>query len=259
MAPLAATKPPPVWVISLPGSTARRANISRQLASLGLGFEFFDAVDGAKLSDREIRSVYDPKRAVKKVYRELNRAEIGCCLSHIGIYRKMVEEGVEEAIVLEDDAVLGEHFLEVIESRDRFPADLELLLLYHQGGRFYLWRKQRLDDRHRLVHFVTPAMGTVGYFVRRSAAQKILATVFPIRAPSDHVTGGDVPTGAGLYGVEPPCVGHSPEFEVESTIQGRDQMWENYRTPGYPWKKYWYSLRSFVINIHVRLWPRFIK
>jgi glycosyl transferase family 25 len=237
----------------------RREFVSKQLLELGLDFEIIDAVDGATLDAATIEDIYDPELAIETIYRELNRAEIGCYLSHVHVYRRMIEQDIKEVIVLEDDAELLPGFPELIEARQQFPEHGELTLLHHHGAKKYLWWKQKIDDRYRLVRFVTPAMGAVAYLIRQSAARKILSIAFPIRMPIDHMTGGDGRTGVALYGVEPPCIGHAVELQLDNTIQGRDELWAKYDHLDYGRNKYWNLLYTFLINIHVRFWPKYIK
>jgi glycosyl transferase family 25 len=233
--------------------------MARQLKKRGLPFEFIDAVEGAALSAAQIEEIYDPGLSVKQVHRELVPAELGCYLSHCNVYRRMVEENLQEVLVLEDDTELDDSFVEIVMARHSFPADLELLLLAHHGAQKYFWWKQRIPGKRSLVRFVTPPMATMGYLVRRAGAEKILSSAFPVRAPIDHVTGGEVFTGTRLYGVDPPCVLENPLARSHSCIPGRDEQWEAHRVHGYAWRKYIFSARTFLINIHVRFWRKYIK
>ena len=49
----------PIYVISLKRATQRRAISKRVLDAIGLQFEFFDAIEGDKLTNAEIAAVYD--------------------------------------------------------------------------------------------------------------------------------------------------------------------------------------------------------
>ena len=51
------------FVISLKRAAQRRAHMSGQLDRMRMPFEFFDAVDGAALSEEQVRAVYDEERA----------------------------------------------------------------------------------------------------------------------------------------------------------------------------------------------------
>jgi len=90
----------PIFVISLARAPDRRDAISKHLTSLGLKFEVIDATDGIKLSQEEQLGLLAP--GVKYV-----PGVIGCYLSHIGVYKKIIDENITVALVLEDDARLN--------------------------------------------------------------------------------------------------------------------------------------------------------
>ena len=94
----------PVFVLSLPDCHDRRARVSAALDGLGLPFEFVDAVDGRRGLPPEYESQIDRPLAQKKGG-ILSDAEFACALSHINIYRRIVSENIDYALVLEDDAV----------------------------------------------------------------------------------------------------------------------------------------------------------
>lgn len=68
-----------IYVVSIPNSM-RRKNIVKSFEKYSIYFEFFDAVDGRKLSDSQIKDLYDDNKA-KQVAYKLTRAEVGCALS----------------------------------------------------------------------------------------------------------------------------------------------------------------------------------
>ena len=51
----------PIYVISLERATQRRAACQRALDAMGAPFAFFDAVDGARLSEAEVAAAYDAR------------------------------------------------------------------------------------------------------------------------------------------------------------------------------------------------------
>lgn len=89
------------FVINLRRSVERRRHMEMQVA--GLDHEFVEAVDGRELD------LSDP------VYRRgMWPGEAGAGESHLKVYRRVLEDGLSHALVLEDDVIL--------------PSDLNLLL-----------------------------------------------------------------------------------------------------------------------------------
>jgi len=81
----------PIFVISMQGSS-RRVLIQEHLESLGLDFIFFDGVAGR-------RSLKNPKEFSE----QLSDGEVGCFRSHVAIAKKIMDEKIPYALVLEDD------------------------------------------------------------------------------------------------------------------------------------------------------------
>jgi glycosyl transferase, family 25 len=209
---------PPIWVINLRRSADRRAYISHHLGALGLAFELVEAVDGRELSRETLGALYDPVLARRKLSRELTLGEIGCALSHLRLYRRMLDEDVPEVLILEDDVVIDPACIDILRRPERFPSGWELILLFHNGGHPSYWGRRPLNGTHQIVRFASQAWGCGGYLLRKSAAEKLLRRGYPVRTPSDGLTGGPVDTGVVLYGVSPPPIVPLPEERAPSTM-----------------------------------------
>ena len=228
--------PPPLWVVNLARSPERRAYITAHLRERGLPFEIVPAVDGQTLTERELAGVYSPDRAIATIGRELTPGEIGCALSHLQLYRRMVRENIDIALILEDDALLHPGLSSVLARREALPADWELLLLFHHSGQLSWWHRQTLADGYRIGRFAKAAFGAVGYLIRQSAARKLLAHAYPVRAPSDHWIGGHLPAGLRLYGIDPLCIQQVPRHTLggSTLAEQRARYWKQWGLPELP-------------------------
>lgn len=90
----------PIFVISLARAPVRREAMRKHLSELGLDCEIIDAVDGAKLSANEQSKLLAPGITYVP-------GVIGCYLSHINIYERIIAGNIDIALVLEDDACLN--------------------------------------------------------------------------------------------------------------------------------------------------------
>jgi len=205
---------PPIWVINLRRSTDRRAHITTQLDGLGLRYEFVEAVDGRDLSPEELAERYRRRESFAVLGRELAPGEVGCSLSHLKLYRKLLDEGLEEVVVLEDDAVVSPAFLDVVHHRDALPDDWEVVLLYRSRGPASCWGARPLGRQHRCVRLACNAYGSLAYLLRPSGARKLIAYNDPVRVAADHVTSGLVRIGLRIYAIDPPCVGEWFPFDT---------------------------------------------
>lgn len=91
------------YLINLDGSDQRLASASAQLHAHGIAFERISAVDGRKIPTPELEQLYDKKRAIAYMGRDLSPGEIGCYLSHIKAIEAFTQSDADIAVVLEDD------------------------------------------------------------------------------------------------------------------------------------------------------------
>lgn len=173
---------PPVIVINLFRSTARRAHIVAQLKQLGLGFSVLRATDKRSLSSHD-RSRYDDAMARQTAGRSLTDGEIACVLSHARAWRRIVDNQWDMALVLEDDAILDPRITGILESPEALPGDWGLVNFCTDGG-IGETRVQPAGGP-AICPIVSRMNGAVGYLIRRQVAAAALGHVFPIRRAVD--------------------------------------------------------------------------
>ena len=90
------------YVINLARSLDRRAHITAELKKTGLDYEIITAVDGRDL-DLHDSATIDPAFLTEIV---CAAGSAGAALSHLSAYRKIIADGVDKALVLEDDVMV---------------------------------------------------------------------------------------------------------------------------------------------------------
>lgn len=90
------------YVINLARSTDRKAYITAQLDKIGIDYEILTAIDGRYL-DLDDQSLVAPSFLTDA---DLPAGSAGAALSHLAVYRKIIEDGFDMALVLEDDVIL---------------------------------------------------------------------------------------------------------------------------------------------------------
>lgn len=207
-----------IFVINLKRSKDRKDYMEMQLEGLGFPYEFIEAVDGKVLTDDDLGrldlGIYPPWPSFNA--RKLSRSEIGCTLSHLGIYQKMIDECIEWACIIEDDAVWGENLKDTLTGViDRLEqSDVELLMLGHHGrhpfsdlhGAAYCWKGIRDPLGYQIVLPVEPPFGTHAYIIKRSAAGKLLEHAYPLRMPMDVLIGHSAVIGVKMRILSPRCI-----------------------------------------------------
>jgi glycosyl transferase family 25 len=204
----------PVFVINLERSPHRRAYMINYLAGHGLQARIFPAVDGSRLDLGQLQQqgIYDDGLAHQRFSRSLSRAEVACTLSHLNIHRTMIDEGIPRAMVLEDDAMFAPEIVRRLRGAlSEAPVDWELLQLSHNCDEY-----ERLADN--LVRFPSNtrmAIGSAGYLIRRSGAEKMLAHGLPICYPADSLMGRSPRWGVALFGLAPSAVVQNAIFPTQ--------------------------------------------
>ncbi|OAT22629.1 glycosyltransferase family 25 protein [Proteus myxofaciens] len=164
------------FIINLKENKDRRNIMIEQLKNTALNYQFIEAIRGTDLTEQQIKSkVQDYPDCL------LTKGEIGCALSHIKIYQKMVDEDIEYALVLEDDAVVPKNLEktinEIIQQDIKHNRNVYLLsevISYIQNKKL-----------HSNIYSAYHACGAHGYLINLKAAKKLLSVLNPIRYEAD--------------------------------------------------------------------------
>ncbi len=200
----------PIFVISLLRSHERRAAIEKQMAHAGLSFTFWDAVDGKLLGNDSLSKV-DLNSAEVFCGHSLSLGEIGCALSHISLYEMLVNNNIDKAVVLEDDIHIHMHFKSVVEEALK-KSRSEIIFIHHGKAKQWPWAR-KLPEGYRLSRYLRPSknsnrgiISTAGYILTLEGARKLLNCAYPVRMPSDYLTGRLQLNKLNASGIEPCCL-----------------------------------------------------
>lgn len=160
-----------IFVISLKRAADRRADMETQMKKLGLSFEFFDAYDGRELSD--VDPLYDAAIARERNGESLSKAQRGCAMSHRALYERIIKEGIDCALILEDDVVLDPHIVALL-SDEKLLASTSwdwLQIDYNEVGWWYVkdsFRSAKVQIQHHpsfLLYFTVKLPYIIGLAV----------------------------------------------------------------------------------------------
>ncbi len=177
----------PVFCISLRGSERRRSLMRRQASTLGLDrFEFIDAAEAASLevADLMAKGDYDPVEASRIHGAPLTMVEIACSLSHGRVYRRIVEERLAHALVLEDDALFNTRNLDALRVSS-LPEDHDVVFL----NSFLEEEPPRGHISAQLYTDFSYAGSSAAYLVSRMGAEKLLHAMKPVIHAADGLLG----------------------------------------------------------------------
>lgn len=162
----------PVFVINLESSPERYQHAEQQLLALGLQPQRFNAVYGKNLTQDEIDACYDKSSNQRSFRRSLSLGELGCYLSHRGIWQLMVEQNIEVAIVLEDDIDVDPRLPLAIDQISKLRGWDHIKLSDDRNTPAH--QKLNLEHGFELVNFKKVPNCTTGYAVTLQGAKKLL-------------------------------------------------------------------------------------
>jgi GR25 family glycosyltransferase involved in LPS biosynthesis len=111
------------FVIHLARATARRAQVEALVAACPWPLQVFDAVDGQALTEAGLAQVLSDRPLMQPAFPfALGRGEIACFLSHRALWQRMLDEGLDQALILEDDVALGPGFAAALALAARFAG-----------------------------------------------------------------------------------------------------------------------------------------
>ena len=196
----------PIFVVNLRASTARREHIGAQLDRLGLGYELVHEPPGERaeltrivaaahqrtLSSEEA-AIVDGK-AIRAYPQWLIPGAIGATLSHNAIHRRIADEQIPYALILEDDVVLSPRVAAIardLEPFEEIAKDSVLLLIgIGQGrGRMMFSRESAVSadglTAYRIADLETRIGCSSAYVVSAATSARILDVNSPVKVACD--------------------------------------------------------------------------
>ncbi len=253
------TKNIPIFIINLKKDIDKKKHMEVLCKQYNLQCHFTEAVLGKELSEEALSKIYNKG---KRLGRELIKGEIGCALSHINIYKHMVEQNIEKAVVFEDDIRIEGDLHSIITAIDKLPDDWELLLLgYHSGPerdrsiKASLRPRRKITDDYTVVRLIETAKGAHGYLINLRGAKRLMKQLSLIQKPIDHYTGSD--KYVNLYAIFPRLIRVDNTFSQQSNLDfERQQITNKHQSNRYnnhkfnreilrPFKQLWKQITTF--------------
>jgi len=172
-----------VFVLTLAGQHARRAPLLLELQRQQIDFELFFGIDGRKGLPAQHEAMIDRDEAERVLRRRMTDGEFACALSHRAIYERMLSEGLDAALILEDDAIVAPRLGEFVRSGGCFAAPM-ILLDYSRVSVSLLSGRPYKSFGHLWRVVVTPCFAT-GYVLSAWAARELMVKTTPVRSISD--------------------------------------------------------------------------
>lgn len=224
----------PAFVINLDTEIERKSYMSQQLQALGMGFEIVSAVKGKALAPAVVGTVYDEQKTLAVQGKPLSLGEIGCALSHLSVYRRMIENDMPASLILEDDAQLNTDLSKVLQPLAKaITAETKpvVYLLTHLIR--YKARPAQPIAPGYSRHPMVDACCAHGYLINKAAAKEMLQLFNPITYPIDAWKRIAETGRITIYGLNPYVIGHSRLAKDSNIEQARGVVSDDFEPKGW--------------------------
>lgn len=158
------------FVISLNSALDRRAHIVTQFTQNNLNFEFFDAIQPPQvieLANNLHVSINDTK---------LSGGEIGCLLSHVSLWKKVIDENIDFAAIFEDDIYLSKDAHYFLNNSQWIVDGVDFIKIEKvvDSTLLSLSKFNVMDGQYQLAKLKTSHLGTGGYIISKEVAHSLL-------------------------------------------------------------------------------------
>lgn len=229
------------YVISDKVMSERKKNIIRSFTQWEITPNFFDAVIGKNLTQKQLKMLSCD-------YGLLKLGAIGCALSHLGIYKKFLSTAEKCVYVFEDDVQLTEDFIRLQPKIQQFMnkrTEPTVLALYKFDG-----LKKKVDKLDDGVYIMRSLAGTAShaYVINRGAAENLLKAQTPVRIEMDAWAIYQKLGFLNLYCVNRDLVRLNENLSCVSTIEIESDGLNNTKIKQYHFR-YWYDQLSVADKI----------
>lgn len=171
-----------VFIINLAKDVERKDSAIKECLKNNLIPEIISAVDGRLLSDDE------KKKMIHPVLSEgLTPSELGCALSHYTIYKKMVDENIPLALVLEDDVELSGSINKVVDYISTLSHQDPTVFLLSEVNKYLPYTATKISTTLSMVN-ATQASRSHSYIINLNGAKKLSELLFPVWVEADQWT-----------------------------------------------------------------------
>lgn len=215
------------YVVNMTKDTEKRAQIESQLANhTELEYQIWKAVEGRKLTVQEQKEMIHPE-FYERYGRTATLPVAGCSLSHLSIYRDILESQENVVLILEDDAViLPREQFDITKLKKIIDSENPMALLLTSDFWYYKDNCKKVVDSFHRIYEIESGYMTSGYLINRAAAKILATNLLPIKYKADE---WEIFIGMGIevLGIVPHVIsfpdgvgeiGKSTEFERQFAL-----------------------------------------
>lgn len=165
-----------VLIISLKNSK-RLPYLKKKLNNLKIKFKIIDGINGNYYhKKKKLYKISDEKIIFKTIGRKMSPSEIGAAASHIKVYKFIVKNNIDQAIIFEDDAIPSDILREWINNDYKLENNEILSFFAYPSG--FLEKKpfkKILNNKINLHYSKTHIYSNSCYQINNYTCKKILS------------------------------------------------------------------------------------
>ena len=168
-----------IVVILDKNNVVRRQNVINEFNKKNIAFRFFDAIMANKMSKEELDA-----KSIKDTF--LSPSEIGCALSHCGVYDVFLKSDEKSIMICEDDIYFTKYFNydSLLKIKEFLEETNEPRLVVLQKS---IYHHKRIGSVRENINLYSTrnAFCTHGYMINRTAAENIKKLQTPVKFEID--------------------------------------------------------------------------
>ncbi|MBX2812513.1 MAG: glycosyltransferase family 25 protein [Myxococcales bacterium] len=176
------TKRLETYLINLGRDHHRLSYMKKILGRKSLEYSRIEAVDGSNLTSEQEEYYHNTSR------RHMGKGEIGCLLSHIEAWKRIVEDNVSFGLIFEDDVHISDDFGDFIGQVELriCTESIEVHRIEWRRANITIRREIAYTAADRFAHVLESSLcGSGAYIINRPTARYLLAQVNKFRWPID--------------------------------------------------------------------------
>jgi glycosyl transferase family 25 len=175
------------YVINLVRSPERRAKVTANLDRCDVDYEIVTGIDAQDFAPTDPHA---NGKVAPAFYDRFRPGEAGCALSHMSVYRKILADGPEWALVLEDDIIAPPELATIADAVARCLHGAEVALLNFDSGDVVQVNRIGAIDLPANRQLVAPVHvrqpeSAAAYVITREACARMTERAFPIQTKAD--------------------------------------------------------------------------
>jgi GR25 family glycosyltransferase involved in LPS biosynthesis len=211
-------------------------------------YERYPAINAAKATEKELNSY---TTTIGKII--ASKTMIGCGISHINIWKKIVKEKINKSLILEDDFILVDDFLNKFNRIiNKAPLNYDMLFLTSDQMHNPSIKIRDINEYFYKQIFISQA---VGYIITLDGAKKILKYINKVSYHIDNeILIKSLFTDLDIISIKEKLIYQT--FETSNNINDRNYplILNNFLVNNklnYFYKLVFLSIKSLEINLNV--------